>query len=139
MLEFGSPDTEVREMNHDDIFSTRLTLLIIMCKAYLKGYPIGQHRKEAILENAQSLFYITLNMASETASSKTGDLTENGMTLEHVFRQRVQLLAIMGKALAEGRLVGHFKKKAFQDNLDYLCDAVTFTSKVSDMEFLKVA
>jgi len=56
-----------------------------------------------------------------------------------VFHQRVQLLSVMAKALAENRLTGNFRKKALQDNLDRICETLLFSFHVKDVGFLKVA
>jgi len=58
---------------------------------------------------------------------------------EHLFHQRVQLLAVMAKALAEDRLRGHFRKKALIDNLDKICETLIFKFQIRDVNFLKVA
>lgn len=47
---------ETKAMSANDIFLSRLKLLIIMAKAYFKNYPIGKYRKTAIIENAHHVF-----------------------------------------------------------------------------------
>ena len=67
MIKLGPTSEEMRAMSGDDIFISRLKLLIIMAKAYLKNYPIGNYRKSAIIENAHHVFYHSLQLAgSET-------------------------------------------------------------------------
>ncbi|MCW9096496.1 MAG: hypothetical protein OQJ93_03825 [Ignavibacteriaceae bacterium] len=133
-------------MSDDDIFLSRLKLLIIMAKAFLRNCPIGKYRKSAIIENAHHVFYRSLIMASKTAFFKNQDfkkrlsITSEGETEEeYVFHQRVQLLSVMAKALAENRLTGNFRKKALQENLDKICETLLFSFHVKDVEFLKVA
>ncbi len=58
---------------------------------------------------------------------------------ERVFHQRVQLLAVMVKAVAENRLTENFRKKALQENLDRICDTLIFKFYIKDLDFLKVA
>ena len=65
MIKLGPPLEEMRAMSIDDIFLSRLKLLIIMAKAYLKGYPIGKYRKSAIIENAHHVFYHSLQLISQ--------------------------------------------------------------------------
>jgi hypothetical protein len=117
-----------------------------MARAYLKDCPIGKYRKSAIIENAHHVFYRSLIMASKTALFKDQDvkkhlgITSEGETEEeYVFHQRVQLLSVMAKALAENRLTGNFRKKALQDNLDRICETLLFSFHVKDVDFLKVA
>ena len=146
MIKLGPTSGEMRAMSDDDIFLLRLKLLIIMAKAYLKNYPIGTYRKSAVIENAHLIFYHSLKLVSETAFFKKHDLkTQSGITPEveteeeYVFHQRVQLLSVMAKALAEDRLTGNFRIKALQDNLDRICETLIFNFQIKDVEFLKVA
>jgi hypothetical protein len=146
MIKFGPPSGKMRAMSIDDIFLSRLKLLIIMAKAYLKNYPIGKYRKTAIIENAHHVFYHSLRLVSETNSfenhaskSQSGITSEIEIEEEHGFHQRVQLLAVMAKALAENRLTGHIRKKALRDNLDRICDTLILKCHVKDLDSLKVA
>jgi len=146
MIKLGPTSGEMRTMSDDDIFLSRLKLLIIMARAYLKDCPIGKYRKSAIIENAHHVFYHSLKLVSETAFFKKHDLkTKSGITSggeteeEYVFLQRVQLLSVMVKALAEDRLTGNFRKKALQDNLDKICETLIFNFQIKDVDFLMVA
>lgn len=146
MLKLGPTSGEMRAMSNDDIFLSRLKLLIIMARAYLKDFPIGKYRKSAIIENAHYVFYRSLITASKTTFFKNQDfekrlsITSEGETEEeYVFHQRVQLLSVMAKALAENRLTGSFRKKALQDNLDRICETLIFEFHIKDVGFLKVA
>ena len=146
MIKLGPTSGEMREMSDDDIFLSRLKLLIIMAKAYLKNCPIGPYRKSAINENARYVFYHSLKLISKAAGIKNYDLKkQSGITYddltseEYVFHQRIQLLSVMGKALAEDRLTGDFRKKALQYNLDSICETLIFDFNIKDVGFLKVA
>ena len=107
--------------------------------------PVGDYRKKAIIDNAHHLFYQSLHMSSDyeqeaALKNKENDtVSKEDMRSEHIFYQRVQLLSVMAKAFAEGRLTGDFKIKALEENLAYICNTITFKDKVGNMEFLKVA
>jgi hypothetical protein len=146
MLRVGPSSGEIRNMSDEDIFSSRLKLLIIMAKAYLTRCPIGKYRKQAIIENSRCVFYHSLQLVNKMDSFKDQDLKVRAGTVftddmheEHIFYQRTQLLAVMAKALAEGRLKGHFREKALKENLDRICEALIFNFNVKDVKFLKVA
>ena len=137
---------DMKAMSVNDIFLSRLKLLIIMAKAYLKNYPIGKYRKSAIIENAHHVFYHSLQLISETdffenheSESQSSITSKIEIDEENVFHQKVQLLAVMVKAVAENRLTGHINKKALQDNLDRICDTLTFSFHIKDLDFFKVA
>ena len=145
-MKSGPTSEELRARLIDHIFLSRLKLLIIMGKAYLKNYPIGNYRKSAILENAHHVFYHSLQWVSETdgfenrKSETQSDLT-SGVAVEEdrVFHQRVQLLAVMLRAVAENRLTGNSRKKALQDNLDKICDTLIYKFHIKTPGFLEVA
>ncbi len=146
MIRLGPASVRMRAMSDDDIFSSRLKLLIIMAKAYLSDCPLGTYRKKAVIENANHVFYHSLHLVSESSTLKDNVFepqTEIGSlkktSEEHLFHQRVQLLAVMAKALAEDRLRGHFRKKALIDNLDKICETLIFKFQIRDVNFLKVA
>ena len=137
---------ETKAMSVHDTFLSRLKLLIIMAKAYLKKYPIGRYRKSAIINNAHYVFYQSMQLISETnfsenheSESQSGIISEMDIEEERVFHQRVQLLAVMVKAVAENRLAENFRKKALQENLDRICDTLIFKFHIKDLDFLKVA
>ena len=145
MIKFGPASAQMRAMSEDDVFSSRLKLLIIMAKAYLRRCPLGNYRKKAIIENANHVFYHSLLLANEYALKGNGlhpqaDIdSKRNASEEHLFHQRVQLLAVMAKALAEGRLRGHFREKALTDNLNKICETLIFKFQIRDVNFLKVA
>ena len=146
MIKLGPEPVEMRVMSDDDVFSSRLKLLIIMAKAYLKDCPLGNYRKKAIMENANHVFYHSLHMVSESLNLKNTEfdfqadiVSKEKTSEEHLFHQRVQLLAVMAKALAEDRLKGHFRKKALTDNLNKICEALIFKFQIQEVDFLKVA
>ena len=146
MIKFGPMAGDMREMSSDDIFLSRLKLLIIMVKAYLIGCPIGKFRKHAIIENAHYIFYRAMQMNTESQQRENHILDSQtnvictGETSEwHLFHQRVQLLAVMAKALAEGYPTDKFRIRAINENLDEICETLIFDFQLKDMNFLKVA
>jgi len=147
MLRFGADSSDMRKILKDDIFLLRLKLLVIMCKAYLNNYPIGEYRKEAIIENAQSIFDLLPQISGEYAEryghifnfQTYAESKEEKNLYFDVFQQRVHLLTVMAKALAEGSPMGYFRTKALKDNIDSICEIITFNSNVGDIKFLKVA
>jgi hypothetical protein len=137
MMKLGPTSEEMRAMTLDDIFLSRLKLLIIMVKAYLKNFPLGTYRKLAIIENAHSIFYHSLQLVNTEIQSRIP--SEVGTEEEREFYRRVQLLAVMAKKLAEDRLSGDIRTKALKENLNRICEILIFNFNVKDVEFLKVA
>ncbi len=130
MLRRGALADQMGLMKDQDVFLERLKLLIIMTKAFLRGYPLGDRRRAAVIENARCVFYQVLqHSAGDPGNSK----------IDHLFFQRAQLLAVMAQSFAEGNPVGAFRKKAIEDNVTWICEHLAETLGVSKMEFLKVA
>lgn len=139
MIRLGAPSSDTREMDLDDIFFSRLKLMIIMAKAYLNGCPLGEYRRWAMHENASYVEAESIDMGglvSGFQGNYTGAET-NGY--DFVFYQRVKLLAVMVKAAAKGFPMGEHRKSAMEENLDVVCQALMFTSQPEKMAFLKVA
>jgi hypothetical protein len=146
MNKFGPMPIDMREMSSDDILLSRLKLLIIMVKAYLIGYPLGKYRKHAIIENAHYVFYRAMHMNTESIQrenhifvNQTNVIYKGESSASHFFHQRVQLLAVMAKAHAEGCPTGKFRIRAINENLEEICETLLIDFQLKDMNFLKVA
>jgi len=139
MLRFGANPLNMKEMDLDDIFTSRLQLLIIMAKAYLNEYPLGKYRARAVIENAEHVQLEAEELGRELRRMQ-GDVE---MTPEHyaghAFYQRVQLLARMAKAFARGNPGDPYRKEALRRNLDHICSQIAFYRQISEIEFLQVA
>jgi hypothetical protein len=140
MLRLGSSEAHTREMDLDDIFLARLKLLIVMGKAFLNGCPLGEHRRQAMLENARHIETESIDLGglvSDPPYLDPGPAT-GAMEFDHVFYQRVKLLAVMIKAVAKGFPMGDHRKTAMQENLDIISQVLTFNN-AAELDFLKVA
>jgi hypothetical protein len=137
MIRLGPASEEMRPMMQNDVFLSRLKLLIIMAKAYLINFPIGKYRKLAIIENAHSVFYHTIQLVNSEIFWRIP--SEGDREKEQEFQRRVQLLAVTAKELAEDRLTDHIRVMALKNNLDRICEILIFNFNVKDVEFLKVA
>jgi len=136
MYRLGAAPAQMREMELDDLFIARLKLLIIMSKAHLNGYPMGQYRKKAVLENAD---YIKKDAVGLIEDMDLFDEPAGELTFKRGFFQRVKLLAIMAEAFAKGHALAERKQQALVRNLDVVCESITFSKTIDDMPFLKVA
>ena len=146
MIKLGPMLAKMREMSSDDIFLSRLKLLIIMVKAYLIGYPLGKYRKQAIIENAHFVFHRAMQIKAEFQQSKNHILDGQSNVIStkdisewHHFHQRVQLLAVIAKALTESSPTGKYRIRAINENLDKICEIFLIDFKLNDMSFPKVA
>ncbi len=102
------------------LFRQRLCLLIVMVKARIKGYPAGEFRKSAVLENAAFLHKacarIDITLPHETASV-------------HLFKERVKLLSVMATAMiSDDCPLGLHQRDAVLENIESIV-AVAFTKQ----------
>ena len=129
----------MREMNCHDVFISRLKLLVIMAKAFLAGYPLGEHRKKAIVSTAKYVAGEVVDWGGQVTNFR-GDLEARGnMGLDHIFFQRVKLLTVMARTFAEDYPIGYHRRRSIEDNLDKICETISFNNLVRDMKYLKIA
>ena len=143
MIRFGAVANKMRPVNSDELLVSRLKLLIVMAKAELKGYPMGHHRKAAIIENARIVFNESLTRSNTILASKPlpnqRKLSKGVTQSDYLFLQRTQLLAVMMNAFASGKSRGRFRKKAMADNIDQICSYLSDRYQIGIVKFLKVA
>ncbi len=144
MIRYGAVADKMRSMNSDELLISRLKLLLIMAKAKSQGYPMGHHRKTAIIENARIIFTETLSrsntvLTSLSSESRHRELSEGVTPPDHLFLQRTQLLAVMMSAFASGRSQGRFRKKAMAANVKHICTYLSDRFQFGIVKFLKVA
>lgn len=144
MIRCGAQAKAMRPMPASELFILRLKLLIIMTKAYLKGNPLGQFRKKAIVETANYIFYEALFRAEQLKKSDPEAKMQSAFQSclknpEYLFLQRVQLLAVMANSFAKDKADGNFRKQAMADNIDLICEHLSEKVSLEDAKFLKVA
>ncbi len=135
MIRYGSVAKLMRPMASDDLLISRLKLLLIMAKAFLKGYPMGDLRKSAIAQNAQHFSDEALVCAASAKAPPTDKprlFNPGTQPHEHQFVQRVQLLVVMLNAFVEGSAKGIHRKKALAQNIDHLSEVMADHLQVSE-------
>ncbi len=114
MKRFGTIQNKEPRISQEHVFSSRLHLLLVMVKAALKGYPMGEFRKKAALDNAVVVNHLIsqidisfLNLDSST----------------HLFRERVKLLSVMAAAIfSEDYPLGVHRREAVFENIKVISD-----------------
>jgi hypothetical protein len=138
MLRLGSEPDHTREMDLDDIFFARLKLLIIMGNSYINNSPLGEYRRKSMLENARHIESESIDIGSSTHDQRSPKASAGVISYDHVFYQRVKLLAVMIKALGKGFPMGNHRKNAMGENIEAICQTLAYHSKF-DTSFLRVA
>ena len=139
MIRLGAEPSKMRDIELDDVFLSRLQLLIIMSRSHLAGYPMGRYRVKSILENARHIKLEAEGLDEDLQWFKEDASFIDNMGFDSAFFQRVKLLAVMAEAIAKGHDLERSKKDALEKNLKAVCESITFNKQVSDMQFLKVA
>ena len=148
MIRYGAPAPDMGPMTKDSLFRSRLKLLIIMAKAIDNQYPLGSRRRRAVIENADFVFYESLYRSVSLRSEMSHGSQTDAATFDpdreqthanFLWLQRVQLLAVMTKSMADGNPMGKFRKQAFTENLRIISDQCGLSVDLSQMPFLKVA
>ncbi|MCG6911178.1 MAG: hypothetical protein LJE94_13780 [Deltaproteobacteria bacterium] len=139
MIKLGATSRNSKMPDRRNLFFSRLKLLIIMAKAFLENYPMGEYRMQAVIRNADEIAKDCVDwngyFQNFRASTESGRL----LALDHIFFQRVKLLAIMTKSFAENNPMGQHRRMAVGNNIDYLCETLGYAPTVEEIEMLKVA
>jgi hypothetical protein len=144
LVRYGSDESNMRPMVKDDILISRLSLLIIMAKAYLKSYPMGEFRKNAIAENARFVFNEALirthsNNAPSFIKTQPQPSQHGAKQKDHLFLLQAQLLAVMVNSFAENKSKGNFRKKAMAETICHISEYLANGFQLGDTKILKVA
>ncbi|MEJ2096381.1 MAG: hypothetical protein P8Y38_04405 [Deltaproteobacteria bacterium] len=139
MDRMGAAPQDMKKIEYHDVFFSRLRLLVVMAKAFLKNYPMGEYRQQAVIRNAEIVARDCVDWNGYYNNFRSSPESKRLLENDHIFYQRVKLLAIMAKAFAEGNPVGQHRKIAIQNNIDYMCEALRFSPQEEDFALLKVA
>ena len=109
-----------------------------MGKAFLDGIPLGEHRRKAMLENAYHVESESIDLGGLISEAPHIRSQCANTVFDHVFYQRVKLLAVMIKAIAGGYPMGEHRRSAMQENIDIVSENLNDLHH-TDFAFLKVA
>ena len=140
MQRLGAHSSKMRSLDPKDVFRSRLKLMIVMTKAYLNNYQLGGRRAAVIRNNARKLTEAVKDWDSynDNAFGREGNRPV-GNHLDHILFQRLRLLAVMAKSFAEGNPMGHHRKMALQNNIDYICESLRLENEPEPTTLLSVA
>jgi|GEM_PF-1241790 hypothetical protein len=117
MFKSNSENSQIDPMKREHFFFERLKLLMVMCEAFINGYPVEDFRKDAVLNNAEHVFFEITDWGGKYLNLREKAGSINGIQPDSFFFQRVKLLALMAKSFAKGNPVGYFRAKAVKDTI----------------------
>ena len=139
MIKIGSTAKKSRTLGSRNIFFSRLKLLIIMAKAFMENYPMGEYRMRSVIRNAEAVARDCVDWNGYFQNFRASTASGAPLALDHIFFQRVKLLAIMTKSYAENNPMGQHRRMAVRNNIDYLCETLGYAPSMEEIEMLKVA
>ena len=139
MKRIGAARQDMKKIQHHHVFLSRLRLLVIMAKAFTGDYPLGELRLRAIARNAETVVRDCVDWNGYYNNFRSSPESNKLLEMDHIFYQRVKLLAIMAKSFAEGSPVGSHRRMAIKNNVDYICEALQFAPEEENLQLLKVA
>jgi len=138
MKRLGSNSEDMRDMNHDDTFLGRVKLLVVMLKTFLGDYPMEGYRQKAIIKNADAVQSVCEDWNRYIRQIRSAPEEKEGLEFDHIFHQRISLLATMAKSFVAGNPMGYHRKMVIRTNMDYVCEVLQFNPQ-KDINFFNVA
>ena len=139
MIRLISDSRDFKEKEYLHNFFTRIKMLIIMSKAFLGGYPLEPNRLKEITSSAEHVIQGCVEWKGGSQNFRSMAECEDAFKFDHIFYQRVKLLATMAKSFAEGNPMGHYRKMALENNINDLCEMLKYVPQKSDYENINVA
>jgi hypothetical protein len=139
MIRLISDSRDFKEKEYLHSFFTRIKMLIIMSKAFLGGYPLEPGRLKEITRSAEHVIHGCVEWKGRCQNFRSMAESEDVFKFDHIFYQRVKLLATMAKSFAEGNPMGHYRKMALENNINDLCEMLKYVPQKSDYEKMNVA
>jgi hypothetical protein len=112
----------MRSVRNDDILLSRLKLMVIMARAYLQEASLGKTSIRSIIRNAGHLSHLLMDWNVHLNKLQINPQAQKNIDIDHIFYQRIKLLAIMVKSIAQGNPLGTRRRVALQNNLDYISE-----------------
>ena len=126
MLRLGSNLFRMRTVRDDDILISRLRLLIIMAKAYLQNTALGNYSLCSIIRNTGHVNNFLSNWHLYLKHLEIKQTSPVNFDIDHIFYQRIKLLSIMVKSVAQGNPLGLHRKAALKSNVDYISEILPY-------------
>jgi hypothetical protein len=139
MIRLISDRKDFKENEVLDSFFTKLKMLIVMSKAFLNGYPLEENRLKEIASAAEKIIKDCVEWQGRVHNFREMAEAQKKFTFDHIFFQRVKLLATMAKSFSQGTPMGHYRKLALENNIRDLCDMLKYIPQKAKYQNTQVA
>ena len=126
MLRLGSNLFQMRTVRDDDILISRLRLLIVMARAYLQDTSLGNYSLRSIIRNAGQVNYFLSDWHAYLNRLENNRKSPVNIDTDHIFYQRIKLLSVMVKSIAQGNPLGIRRKAALKSNVQYISEILPY-------------
>jgi hypothetical protein len=126
MMRLISDRPDIKQNKTYSAFFSKLKHLIIMSKAFLNGHPIEEQRLKEIIQTAEEVVKDSVDWKGQRDNFRSNSEYKNVLHLDHIFFERVKLLAIMAKSLAQGNPMGDHRRMVLNKNIDDLCGMLKY-------------
>jgi len=134
MMRLITDRTDIKQDDTYNPFFSKLKLLIIMSKTFLSGYQMEKHRLKEIVIAAEEVVKDCVDWKGQKDNFRSEATQKGSLELDHVFYERVKLLAYMAKSFAQGNPVGDHRRMALNKNIDDLCGMLKYVPTQDDQE-----
>ena len=96
--------------------------MVVMARAYLQEASLGKTSIRSIIRNTGHISHLLMDWNAHLSKFQVNPQTQKNIDIDHIFYQRIKLLAIMVKSIAQGNPLGTRRRAALQNNIDYICE-----------------
>lgn len=138
-MERLGPSTDgIRESKYYNTFLGRVKLLVISLKAFLGDYPLQGVRLKSITRTADEVSNICEDWGQYSIQVRSNPLLKTAGNVDHIFYQRISLLAVMAKYVVAGSSLGCYREKIIRTNIEYIMEALQFDPQEEFTKLLKI-
>lgn len=133
----GPSTNGIRESKYYNTFLGRVKLLVISLKAFLGDYPLQGIRLKSITRTADEVSKVCEDWGQYSIQVRSNPLLKTAGNVDHIFYQRISLLAVMAKSVVAGNPLGYDREKIIRTNIGYIVEALQFDPQEEFTKFLK--
>jgi len=93
-----------------------------MARAYLQEASLGKTSIRSIIRNTGHISHLLMDWNAHLSKFQVNPQTQKNIDIDHIFYQRIKLLAIMVKSIAQGNPLGTRRRAALQNNINYISE-----------------
>jgi hypothetical protein len=97
-----------------------------MAKAYLQDTSLGNYSLRSIIRNAGQVSYFLSDWHRYLNHLESNKNSPLNVKTDHIFYQRIKLLAVMVKSMAQGNPLGVHRKSALKSNVEYISEILPY-------------